>query len=261
MSRSEFIVKGNCEPAGELAPGVILRVFAAGALGAEDLTTCSATIAPNSGLPYHAHPTSEVITAMVGTAEVLVEGRRYLLHPYDAIHVPAGVAHSVTNPLDEGEAILHTSFPTSKPDREFVEDTFELEDREQTDESCPETLIRFTEAVVEFPLDGVEMRDLFAGRFGSQGVCGGHVGLQPGAALPCHTCQCDVSFTIVDGQVISQTAGSEQELANFDSVCIPGGRPFRIINRTDAPASLLWAYAADEPDRTDVDPARCDPVA
>ena len=51
MERTEFVTPGNCEPAEELAPGVILRVFVSGRLGAHDLTTCSATIRPRA--PAH----------------------------------------------------------------------------------------------------------------------------------------------------------------------------------------------------------------
>ncbi len=114
MTCKEFVTRGNSDPAMQLGGGVAIRMFASAALGAEGLTTCSATFQSGSQIPYHTHPTSEVITAAIGEAEALIEGRRYRLAPYDAIHVPAGVAHAVRN-VAAGVIVMHTCFPTVRP--------------------------------------------------------------------------------------------------------------------------------------------------
>ncbi len=258
MNRMEFITRGDCEPLGQLAPGVSVQVFASGQLGAQGLTTCCATLQPLAALPYHSHPTGEAITALRGRAQVLVEGRRYVLQPFDAIHIPAGVAHSVRNASLDDVVQLHTSFPTEAPERTFVDDTFSVVDRSQTDASCPEQLRRYAEAE-EYELgDNMHARDLFAARFGATGICGGFGFFPPGASLPCHTHHYDESITIIAGRAVCQVAGREYELSNNDTACIPTGRPHRFINRGDQPMAMIWVYAGDEPDREIVDQGYCD---
>ncbi len=259
MDRTEFITRGDCEPAGQLGEGVQLRVFASGSLGSRRLTTCEATIQPGAAIPYHTHPTGEAIVVLRGEAAMLVEGRRYLLRPFDAMHVPPGVAHSVQNPSGHEPAVLHTSFPTDAPDRDFVEDTFPVESRETTDDSCPEALRRF-EAIEAYELgDQVVAKDLFAARFGSSGICGGHARFKPGASLPCHTHDYDESITIIAGTAVSQVAGKQYELSGNDTACIPQDRPHRFLNWTDEWMEMIWVYAGDEPDRQLVDQSCCAP--
>lgn len=257
MSRTEFITRGDCEPLGELAPGVVVRVMASGAQGAVGMTTCCVTIRPSAALPFHTHPTSEVITAMVGEIEVVVEGRRYLLGENDSIHIPAGVPHLVGNISSDSDAVVHASFPTQQPDREFVEDTFERIECEQPSGDCPETLRRFDKAEQYELSSNMSARDLFAGRFGSKGICGGYAIFYPGAELPCHTHRYDESITIVAGKATCQVAGQQYDLSNFDTACIPEGRPHRFINDGDEPMAMIWVYAGDEPDREIVDQDRC----
>src|SRR5712691_7378686 len=98
MTRREVMTRGNCPPAGGyprsgwMAPGVELRIFVSGAIGAERLSTGTATFQPAAELPYHTHPFSEAITVLEGEAQIVVEGRRYHVHPYDSMHLPAGTA-------------------------------------------------------------------------------------------------------------------------------------------------------------------------
>lgn len=243
MSRNEIFTLGNSEPT-ELSPGVFLRVFASGGLGAEEITICTATIAPQAGLPFHTHPTSEVITALVGAAEVLVDGRRYTLNPYDAIHIPAGVPHAVNNANTTGDIVLHTSFPTNKPDRDFVEDTFSRDDRQATDDSCPETLVRFTASDPATLSAGIQNRLLFTSDSDTTGLCGGYLEIAATHSLPQQTYPRDIVFTAVDGHSSGEVGAECHQLAGMTSLCVPGGVAHRLVNSTDAPAALIWAYAA-----------------
>jgi quercetin dioxygenase-like cupin family protein len=256
-SRHEFITRGDCPPL-ELAPGVALRVFATGTLGACGLTTGTATFCPGAELPYHRHPFSEVVTLVSGQADVLVEGRRYRLLPHDALHLPANTAHLVRNVSPDLPAVLLSAFASDTPTREAVADTFAVVDRSETDADCPEHLTRFAAAPVYELAPRAFFRDLFARRFGARGVCGGYGLFQPGASLPCHFHGYDESITIIAGRAVCQVAGREYDLSNCDTACIPTGRPHRFLNRSEEPMAMIWVYAGDEPDRTILDQGYCD---
>lgn len=256
MDRTEFIIRGNSDPI-ELAPGLALRVFASQDHGSQGLTTCAVTASPGAGLPYHTHPTGESITLALGEAEVSVEGRRYRLHRFDSIHVPAGIAHAVNNRSD-GIAVLHTVFPTGAVERDFVDGDFPEIAQDDSSDLTPETLIRFRASERYEVSVGVEARNLFAGRFGSRGMCGGYGLFRSDSGLPCHIHDYDESITIVGGRAVCQVAGREYELSDFDTACIPRGRPHRFVNQGQEPMEMIWVYAGDEPDRVLVDQRCCD---
>ena len=182
----------------------------------------------------------------------------YTLQPYDAIYVPEGTAHSVNNPSIDATAQLHTAFPTDSVVRQFVEESFPLVERTEPDASCPEHLTRFERAGKYELAPNTKFCDLFARRLGSRGICGGYGWFAPGASLPCHRHVYDESITIVTGLAVCQVAGREYELSNFDTACIPTGRPHRFINRSDANMAMIWIYAGDEPDRVVLDQGYCD---
>src|SRR5581483_10486738 len=168
MARTEWITRGNCPPAFELAPGVDLRIFVSGTQGAKNLFTGTGTFRPGAGLSYHIHPCSEAVTLLSGRAHYFVEGRRYLVGPYDAVHIPAGTPHSVRNASDTEPFVLLSAFASEAPTRELVEDRFQVVDRTTSDASCPETLMRFESAPVYELSPGALFRDLFARRFGAR---------------------------------------------------------------------------------------------
>src|SRR5262245_42748583 len=148
MNRLEVVTRGDGPFSDQLAPGVGVRILASGALGARGLTTALACFQPGAQLPYYRHPCSEVIVVLEGQAAVLVEGRRYRLEPYDAIHLPAGTAHAAANPSAEVRALLHSSFASDAPPREPVADTFAVANRDEPGAGCPESLVRFAAAAV-----------------------------------------------------------------------------------------------------------------
>jgi putative monooxygenase len=238
--------------------GFQVTMLATGQFGAQGLTTCIAHAGPRARLPYHTHPTGEAITLLEGEAYTYVEGRRYRMRALDAIFVPAGVAHSIENARDSGDAILHTSFPTEQVTREFREDIFPVQDCEATSDEVPEKLVRFETAEKYSLAEGVVMWDLFAGRFGARGVCGGYGVFQPGCGLPCHYHDFDESITIIDGRAECQVAGARYELDNLATACIPRERPHRFLNHGPREMTMLWVYAANEPDRVLVATGYCD---
>lgn len=258
MSRIEAIARGNCPVTAELAPGVELRVLVSGQIGARNLATSTATFRAGAELPYHTHPCSEVIVVLSGQAHVLVEGRRYRVRPYDALHVPAGTAHLVRNASTETPAVLFSSFASESPARELVADRYTVVDCAASNGAGAENLVRFETAPVYELSTRAFFRDLFARRFGARGICGGYGLFEPGASLPCHIHGFDESITIITGKAICQVAGKEYTLSDCDTACVPQGRPHRFTNRSDQPMAMIWVYAGDEPDRTLVDPGYCE---
>jgi quercetin dioxygenase-like cupin family protein len=258
--RREFLTRGTGPADLQLAAGVGVRALATGRLGAQRLTTSLALFEPGATLPYHTHPFSEVIVLLRGDACVLVEGRRYALGRYDALHVPEGTAHSVVNGRS-GQTVFHTSMASQEPTRVAVNAHFETVDCQFAAAGVPEALTRFDAAAVYELGARTAFRDLFAGRLGSRGICGGYGLFQPGASLPCHYHDYDESITIVEGEAVCQAAGAEYLLANNDTACIPKGRPHRFINRGSSPMAMIWVYAGDEPDRVIVNSSFCEPCA
>lgn len=256
MDRLEIITAAD-GPAVELAPGVEVRMLATGSMGALGLTTALASVRPGAELPLHTHPFSEVIVVVEGEAVIRIEGRRYRLGPYDAMHVPAGTPHAVRNGSD-AKTVLHTSFASETPAREPSTLAFETVDVEEPAPGDPESLVRFERAPVYELSAQAYFRDLFARRLGSRGICGGYGRFEPGASLPCHFHEYDESITIVEGRATCLVEGREHALADCATACIPTGRTHRFINRSDRSMAMIWVYASDEPGRTIVDAGCCD---
>ena len=258
MNRTEIVTNPAATPVIELAPGVEVRILASGAQGARGVTTALANFSPGSSLPSHRHPCSEVIILLAGSATVCIEGRCYSLGVCDAMHVPRGTIHSVSNSSATEQAIFHTSFASETPMRETVTQEFAVENRTTTDEFVPETLVRFNEARVYELAPKTHFRDLFAKRFGASGICGGYGLFEPGSSLPCHFHEYDESITIITGQAVCLVAGSSYQLSDRGTACIPKARPHRFLNQSDEPMAMIWVYAGDEPERTLVEPGWCD---
>jgi quercetin dioxygenase-like cupin family protein len=174
-------------------------MLATGSLDAHGLTTALASILPGAELPYHRHSFSEAIVVLEGRAEILAEGRRYRLHPSDAVHLHAGTALAVRNASAKTPAVPHSSFASNNPTRDSVSVEFPPPDREEPDTEAPERLVRF--AVVSFydPASRAFFRGRFARRLESRGISGGYGLFEPGASLPCHDHGFDESITIVAG--------------------------------------------------------------
>ena len=247
---SESIVSAHdSRPQGGPA-GVELRTFVSEACGATGFSTGTATFPPGAFLPYHFHEFSEAITVVEGCARVLIEGRAYRLGPRDCVHVPTGIAHQVENDT-ERPLVAHWSFATSSPSRILIDRTFPLEDRGFGFplERDPENLIRHDNGTIYELSSNAFFCDLFARRYGSQGICGGYGRFLPGASLPCHIHDFDESITIVKGNAVCLVQGRQYELSNCDTAFVPRGLPHRFINRSSGEMAMIWVYAGSEPDR------------
>src|SRR5579872_2808511 len=216
--RLEVVRPGNGD-AVVVSPGVSLRDFASRACGAEGFSTGTATFDAGAALPYHTHRFSEAVVILSGRALISVEGRRYLLEPFDCIHVPAGVPHEASNGSQHDPLLALSAFASAEPSRDLVDGNFAIEERALTNSSTsdPESIIRFAQAEVYELSDGAEFRDLFASRFGSVGICGGYGRFQPGASLPCHIHQYDESITIVEGEAVCLVQGNRYHLTGCDT--------------------------------------------
>jgi len=245
--REEFITQGDVEPLA-LSEGVELQILVSAEQGAKDLTTCLASFQPGTQLPMHTHPTGEAITLIEGTAEVLVENRSYQLNAFDCMWVPAGIPHGVRN-SSSAKAVFHTSFPTGAVERDFVDPPVESELHEATNGDVPETLTRLREDDMYEVSPGVRAQDLFAGRLGSNGVCGGYATFTSDGALPCHVHDYDESITIVAGTANCLVKGNRYQLSGNSTACVPTRRPHCFHNASQEIMAMVWVYAGDEPDR------------
>ncbi len=257
--RQEVIIRGEGPPTLELGPGISIREFACGRIGAIGLSTGIARLAPGAYLPYHVHACGESVTVLTGKLESAVEGRTYHLLPYDCIHIPAGVPHSAMNIGNEFELILHNTFSSAQVTRTPVNTVFAHQDRSHilTEPGSPESLRRFSLAE-EYELSkNILLRDLFGGRFGAAGISG-ELGLfSSGTCLPCHTSQFDGSITIVDGIAVFTVAGRRYDLSGNDTAFVPQGLPYQLTNGSEKPLRVIWAYAGDEPNRVFVENGLC----
>lgn len=251
-ARREKVVSGRSRSLVQIAPGVLLRELASQASGVQGMSTGLAIFSPASSLPYHRHDVSEAFTVLSGEALAMVEGRTYRMGPLDCLHVPAGVAHSVINPSTKKKLTIHTAFGAIQPRRDFVKDYFVSVDRNNDlpEENDPEHMVRINMATRYKLANGTSFCDLFAGRFGSVGICGGYGEFQPGAGLPCHIHDYDESITIIQGTATCQVMGARYHLSGCDTAMVPSGRPHRFLNESRGVMAMIWVYAGSEPQRS-----------
>lgn len=264
MTTDSLVVKENITRARTsvpslAAPGVELFTFVSNACGATGFSTGLARFKPSTVLPYHRHSFSEAVTIVEGTAHVIIEGRSYVLGPRDAVHFPSGTAHQVENAGSAQDLVAHWAFATDIPTRELVSKTFPTVDRggRQPTQGDPEHIIRYNEGSIYELSTNAYFLDLFARRYGSAGICGGHGRFLPGASLPCHTHDYDESITIVKGTAICLVQGRRYQLSGCDCAFIPRGLPHRFLNLSDEEMEMVWVYAGSEPDRQIIDAGYC----
>src|SRR5262249_22086680 len=132
-SRSEYIHHAEDSAAkGKLDSGAEIRIFVSGSCGARGISSGITSLDAGAQLPYHRHQFSEAVVILEGQAQFAVEGRHYFLSPLDTIHVPAGVAHCVTNSSNDSRLIAYFAFATDVPSRELVADCFVRQNRDWT---------------------------------------------------------------------------------------------------------------------------------
>jgi quercetin dioxygenase-like cupin family protein len=259
ISRVEAIRPGMGEVS-SLGQGVSFRELVSGACSARGFSTGIVTIDPGAVLPYHIHSVCEALTILNGAAVVRVEGRAYRLKPFDCICIPAGVAHQISNYSGDSALIALSAAASPAPAQEPVSEVFADQDRglANPDSVDPESIVRFADAEVYELSTHAEFRDLFAGRLGSVGICGGYGRFEPGASLPCHVHEFDESITIVEGQAVCLVQGNRYMVAGYDTAFVPEGRPHRFLNHSSSSMAMIWVYAGSEPGRTLVESGYCD---
>jgi len=248
----EYIIPEHANPSGTLAPGITIREFASNQCGARGMNTSTATFEPGVELSYHKHDVSEAATVLKGKAVISVEGRIYKMGPFDCIHFPAGVAHRVTNPSRKSTTIIHTAFGSPTPLREFVSDDFIAQDRPKdlSDSKYPEHFAEIATGTPYRLAAHTRFYDLFGGRFGAVGICGGYGEFNPGSSLPCHFHKYDESITIVKGEAICEVMGRRYRLGRYGTAVVPQGLPHRFLNMSREIMAIIWVYAGSEPTRT-----------
>jgi len=259
MTITERIISGQSDPVPAFLPGVSFRIFASADCGAKAMSTGMTTFAPRERLAYHSHPCSEAITVLQGEALISVEGRTYRLRPLDCIHVPAGVAHGPTNASQVDPLVVLSAFGSPNPGTDLIADRFMKQDRATGDprQGDPEHVARFAKSEKYELAEGTQFFDLFTGRYGSVGICGGYGRFQPGTSLPCHIHDYDESITIVEGQATCEVQGHRYQLSGCDTAFVPQGRPHRFLNESQSPMAMIWVYAGSEPSRNIVDVEFC----
>lgn len=256
----ECVTSGQCEPLPDLWPAVAIRQFVSQACGAKALSTGTATFAPCAELPYHVHGCSEAMTVLSGSGVFEVQGRSYRLGRLDSIHFPTDIPHRVVNSSRHEPLLIHWAAATAAPAPEFVLDRFAVRNRNlgKPQPGDPEHIARFSEASMYKLASGTRFYDLFAGRFGAVGICGGYAEFDPGSSLPCHMHQFDESITIVAGEAACEVFGKRYRLSDCDTAFVPQGRPHRFLNQSQAMMAMIWVYAGSEPERTIVRTGYCD---
>jgi quercetin dioxygenase-like cupin family protein len=256
----EMIVSARaCEAEPGSPPGVRLQTLVSGAYGATNFSTGIARFEPGAGLPCHLHSFSEAVTVIEGRAGISVEGRTYRLRRRDCVHIPSGTAHRVLNEDPAEELIAHWAFASATPSRTLTGDVLAIEDRGEgvALPSDPETVVRYEDSSVYELSKHAFFIDLFARRFGSMGICGGHGRFLPGASLPCHIHDFDESITIVRGRAACLVEGRRYELGGCDAAFVPRGIPHRFLNQSNEEMEMVWVYAGNEPDRRVVASGYC----
>lgn len=178
----------------------------------------------------------------------------------DSIHIPAGIPRSVTAFSQGPPPKLHWACASEQPSRELIADTLESVEWQDALPSGarPEHVMRFADLTPYELAPGTRFYDLFAGRFGAVGICGGYGEFDAGAGLPCHTHNYDESITIIEGSAHCFVAGRRYALSGCDTALVPRGNPHRFVNAAPGVMAMIWVYAGSEPERTLVDVGFCD---
>jgi len=237
-----FMTPGGIEGR-ELAEGFVVRGYLSTELGSPGLNSGSATVSPGGGLPYHTHPTGELIICVAGGADVYVAGRRYRMNAFDAIHVPADAAHALKNEFDQ-PAIMHTVFPTGTPERDFFDEGWEVVDCTSTDESVPESLMVHAEAQAISLGETADVVSLTDPVDTGRDVVARVLRLAPGAALDLPAEDHDQSLFLTGGGVVCEIGEQQFEMANFcDTVCVRSGQAKQLRNPGSEPAAVIISEA------------------
>jgi len=249
--RREVIISPRADH-GELWHNAVrVTAFAHERIGATNFSTGIATLQGPGTIPFHRHACSETMTILTGEARVGTERGEHHLGAFDCIHVPAGLIHCVESAGAAASIRWHWAQATPLPKDEVAQPG-------RGTSSPAATVVRRAEAPVYELAPNTRFYDLFAGRFGSVGICGGYGEFNPGASLPCHFHEYDESITIVTGQATCEVAGARYPgLRGCDTGYVPKWRPHRFLNESSEVMAMIWVYGGTEPERTLVETGYC----
>lgn len=97
---------------------------------------------------------------------------------------------------------------------------------------------------------GVSSRLLVHDGIGSDDLTTGISTFAPGAAIASHWHNCDESVVVLAGEATAEIDGELSELGERDATFVCAGVSHRFMNRSDAPMTILWIYAAGKVTRT-----------
>jgi quercetin dioxygenase-like cupin family protein len=233
----------------ELLPGVTGRVLANRASGPEMLTITEATMEPGVAIPYHRHPNAEETMFIVeGRAEMVVDGKRFLAGPGDAVLAPRGLGHAVRN---SGEIPLKfiAIFPISDREMEPMDLPSNL-----VDAQVPTMTLRSEAEPVEFR-PGVLRYELVGDFTGAESTYASELVFSPDSWTPTHYHPAHEEGIYVFSGEISAAFGQDEILLQAGDIFVPPpGVRHGNRNRSSADARVLAIHPVlNPPPRVDVD--------
>ena len=100
------------EPLDEWRPGVVTRMLVSALTGAERLCVFEQFCDPGRGAPTHLHAVEEVLSVLIGEAEMWVGEERATVTTGQSVVVPAGRPHGFRN---TGTGTLHVQAILAAP--------------------------------------------------------------------------------------------------------------------------------------------------
>jgi quercetin dioxygenase-like cupin family protein len=90
------------------ARGVLTQPLVMADRGSTSLTMGISTFEPGAVIPLHSHNVEEAITILEGEAVAIVDGKEYVVRPYDTTFAPPGIEHHFRNDSERPMKFLWT---------------------------------------------------------------------------------------------------------------------------------------------------------
>jgi len=105
----------------ESAPGMLRKTIASKATGATGSTSLDVTMQPGAKIPFHTHPTDEIIFIHTGVVEARLGNEKRTLTADNTIVATAGVPHGIVNNSKQPARFI-AFFPTLETKRDLVDE-------------------------------------------------------------------------------------------------------------------------------------------
>jgi 2-dehydro-3-deoxyglucarate aldolase/4-hydroxy-2-oxoheptanedioate aldolase len=253
--RLERMNQPGTAPSVLLAEGITFDCHVGRHNGARGLTTGIVHFERERSLAWHMHACTEAITVLRGSMAVSVEGREYLLGPFDNIVIPREIAHVTRNASKTEAAAIHVAFGSETVDRQLCPDMLS-EPVSENFHGVPgkEHVTLLAKAPRSQAGPGTGFVDYFNQRL-NPGIemSGGYALFQPGGRLPAHVHYFDESISIVQGRAVCKVEGRVYQIEAPATAMIPKGRVHYFVNSAEEEMAMIWVYAGPSPDRIVVD--------